>query len=480
VLAGVAAASLFIGCFLLGRLALGNLQRHESPDTMLHASNGNAEQAPVVPRSDEVPNLPPELPPELEPSRPAANDEPADRPALAEKPETDVRLPDFVNNPPRRFLRRTFVSEEALRQQLLHLPEVSITHLGYGPEQLEIMLARATDGVASSAPPVLVTRQAECQGLPFRAGSGCVLDHEAAETLADLSPRLHDLLAKGQPDLLRSALFWDQWKVWLRGAAVPCLVQVLQAEGSEVRTILIDVLSKIDDKRATQALAKRALLDLNPQIREAAARALARRRREDYAPLLLAGLHYPWGPVASHAAEALVFLNDRDSVPYMKKMLTQPEPWLPFPVREGKKEVLVVREVVRINHLSNCMLCHPPTSAGTGLVRGQVPIPGFRVPGDWSHQPLGFGYGEPLDPAPKVFVHADTTFLRPDFSVMQRTRNYFSWPEEQRFDYIVRTRPATAKDVERAAEFKASRQTTEAREAVLFAIRELTSPPLNP
>src|SRR5262249_31438028 len=42
-----------------------------------------------------------------------------------------------------------------------------------------------------------------------------------------------------------------------------------------------------------------------------------------------------------------------------------------------------------------------------------------------------------------LFVRADITFLRQDFSVIQPVANSGKWPGNQRFDYLVRTRAAT-------------------------------------
>ena len=112
----------------------------------------------------------------------------------------------------------------------------------------------------------------------------------------------------------------------------------------------------------------------------------------------------------------------------------------------------MVHDVVRINHLSNCTLCHQ-----------QKPARSVR--------PCRFRYLVP--PATEyyargdVFVRADITYLRQDFSVSHPVKDHGAWPEHQRFDYLVRTRPAT--DADRA------RQPDPAfKEAIQFAIRELT------
>src|SRR5262249_9971584 len=73
-------------------------------------------------------------------------------------------------------------------------------------------------------------------------------------------------------------------------------------------------------------------------------------------------LRYPWAQAAANSAEALVALDDRGAVPELITLLQQPDPALPHPLPGGR---LVVQEVVRARHLTNCILCHPPSPTGT-------------------------------------------------------------------------------------------------------------------
>ena len=254
----------------------------------------------------------------------------------------------------------------------------------------------------------------------------------------------------------------------------------------------------------------RALFDLSPDVREAAIRALKDRPCEEYRQLLLDGLRYPWAPAADHAAEALVALDDRESVLPMAEMLAEPDPTLPlsrafhevdrgliftprfakelplslvaFDEHQGSQrrtallsdpndgrlqaeipvgEVAVVREVVRVNHLRNCLLCHPPSVATTDIVRGLVPSPSEALdsPSDVYNQRKPNG----------IFVRAEVTYLRQDFSIPQPVANPGKWPAHQRYDYVVRTRYATDAERQRIAP-----QTYPQREAVRWAIRELS------
>jgi hypothetical protein len=103
-----------------------------------------------------------------------------------------------------------------------------------------------------------------------------------------------------------------------------------------------------------------------------------------------------------------------------------------------------------------------------------VPVPGQRIPEQYYQESLG------------VFVRADITYLKQDFSVMHPVKDHGDWPYMQRFDYLVRTRELTPAEAEvtrrqlpslavaghaNAPEERSYPQ----REAVLYALRKLTN-----
>jgi hypothetical protein len=423
----------------------------------------------------------------------------------ATAPETEklaeMRLPPF-----KRLDRAT---EDDLRKQLRQLPELALdkvtaAHL-QSEEKREAQQQKHTPG----APPLLTT-QREWQGVPFRKASDCDLNDEEGKTLSSLSASLKSLLEdtnNGRPiEPLRSALLQKKRAEWVRPEAVPCLVQVLQAENARVRLLLVEILSQIDHTKATRALARRAVADLNPEVRRWAAYYLTGRDRQDYEPELMAGLRYPWAAAQAHAAEALGFLKDRDAVPALARMLRQPDPALPFPVRQHGQETFVVREVVRVNHHRNCLLCHRPSLDESDPVRRYVPTPDKPLEGSkyasirevtsidttklfqsgfCSGPGYGFagGYGlgntlvvtyKSEEDTNRTYVRADTTYIRQDFSVTQPVANHGKWPEEQRYDYLVRVRPATPAEIQFAAQKSGARAATSERAAILFALREIT------
>jgi hypothetical protein len=212
------------------------------------------------------------------------------------------------------------------------------------------------------------------------------------------------------------------------------------------------------------ALAQRALFDLSPEVREAALQALQTRNADDVRPVLLAGLRYPWAPVADHAAEALVTLGDQAAIPLLEELAKEPDPRAVIGGAD-KPTLQSVRELVRVNHLTNCFLCHAPATVKTNLVLGRIPVVGKPLP----QTPY---YGSESPPVLIVgnFVRADVTYLKQDFSVPQPVVKAGAWPVEQRHDYVVRTRKPTR--AEQAA-FEANPYEYPQKGAVRFALREL-------
>jgi HEAT repeat protein len=337
-------------------------------------------------------------------------------------------------------------------------------------------------------------------GLPMRMGVDCQLGKEGAESLQILSRKLRNALAaavpkdgidsrpnaaelqrillQGQavvmagksgpalrsgPRHARQELIAPNPAEWSQPEAVPALRQLLMAENRPLRLLLVEMLAQIPGQAAAKSLAQRALFDLSSDVREAAIRALQERPVEDYRAVLLEGFRYPWPAAADHAAEALAALNDRRAIPALVGLLRQDDPAAPFEDPATGKPV--VRELVRINHNANCTLCHAQSTETTDPVRGLVPSFEQPLPGFTSSTQYYEGSSGP-------FVRADVTYLQQDFSVPQPVAQHGPWPVNQRFDYLVRTRRLSTVDT--ALESKAANMACEQREAVLFALRELT------
>ena len=106
-------------------------------------------------------------------------------------------------------------------------------------------------------PVLLVAKRPDLPSMPFRMGHECHLSQEAAANLDTLSKKLRRLLKEtvsgenverfvGAPARVQQGM--------AQGAAVPCLVQIMQAEKTPVRQVLVEVLGKIEDKCTTEAL----------------------------------------------------------------------------------------------------------------------------------------------------------------------------------------------------------------------------------
>jgi hypothetical protein len=406
------------------------------------------------------------------------------------------------------FKRRDLLSADELSRQLVTAPEVDLdTEVGTSERLVEVV----RNGDAVFTHPVFepLLKRADLHGLPLAMGAACRIGKDSAENLDVLSRKLRDHMSKSLPldkrdSRIEATILWQllagEGDEWQQVDALPALVQMLQAENRGVRLLLVRQLSKIKDPAASAALASRAVFDLSADVREAAVMALRDRPREEYRQLLLDGLRYPWAPAADHAAEALVALGDRESIGPLVVMLGEPDPtgstvqafhdvdrseiYTPRFAKESPlslvalterhgsqrrtallteppvREAPVVREVVRINHLRNCLLCHEPSVEATDLVRGFVPSPREPLP------PLVEYYNRERS---GNFVRADVTYLRQDFSIPQPVANNGPWPAYQRYDYVVRTRYATEEESRRLAP-----RTYPQREAVRWALRELS------
>jgi HEAT repeat protein len=399
------------------------------------------------------------------------------------------------------------LTEQELRERLTTAPEVGLTPAELPPLvnswAANFAMDFETRGDVSFGPAVLLRARPDLTALPIRYGRACRIGGKSATELQRLSKRLHGLLdltdpadfqgRRADPAVLRQVLrdeHLGRKPLWLRPEAVPTLMQLLMPEGESLRALLIELLSEIDGRPATVALAQRAVFDLSANVRRQAVDALTRRSLSDARPTFIDALRYPWAPPAEHAAETLVALADRGSVPYLVTLLKEPTPVAPFPVN---KERWAMREVVALRHINNCLTCHPPTFSPGEPVPGAVPnvsitqfVRGSAGPGSGGGGGGGaYGGGGGASSAGRgmtrldlpVFIRADVTYLRQDFSVQQ------SVPLQAaplRFDYMVRTRLLTSKEMRTVRGLTDNLATYPQREAVLHALRELTGQDAGP
>ncbi len=316
----------------------------------------------------------------------------------------------------------------------------------------------------------------DLKGIPFRGVEECKLEGAESKGLQEISREVrrtenevrlvqrryldehqgifgHDRAISG---LLRAKR--DDWKL---PSHVGGLEQTLQVQETPLRKELVDHLARMDSSEATRALARRAVFDLNADVRKKAIDALGSRPLRESRPVLLAAFRNPWRPAAAHAAEAMVALEDRQVVCDLVELLDAGDPAMP---RQNVEQQWVVSELTKVNHLRNCVLCHAPMVERSSLF-GAVPTEGSPLP-------VAYYSGNSRVP----LVRADVTYLKQDFSVMEVLERQDPWPAEQRFDYFVRERPLSEFEIARHSVGKFALQSagTSYRGSVLFALRSLT------
>ena len=359
--------------------------------------------------------------------------------------------------------RHRSTSSHRLRKQIEDVPEVSL----YKTLARSDGIAMATAGKAWRE---VVQARSDLRGLPQRGKAHCRLSSLEAANLQQGAVRLrqHLTAVDGKFSMtLRVHLRADSaYSLWSKTAGVPVLMQMLMAEDEPAREVLIEQLSAMKGSPASVALAQRALYDLDPLLRTKALKALRTRPVDEYRTVLLEGFSYPWAAVADHAAEAVVALNLRETATTLRDLLDRPDPTAPF---EKPGQGMYIREVVKINHLRNCLLCHDASTNPRDPVRGQVP------PTD---EPLG-GRAVYYRPSGGFFVRADVTYIKQDFSVPLSVKNPGEWPIIQRFDFVVRARPVDPDNLKEALVALRRRKPADPvqsahKQALLFALRELT------
>jgi hypothetical protein len=256
-------------------------------------------------------------------------------------------------------------------------------------------------------------------------------------------------------------------------ARMAALTQMLAPESAEMRAGLVKYLTGVPHVEATKALARLAIFSPEDEVRNLAIAALKVRREKDYTDVLVKGLRYPFPAVAKRSADAIARTGRTDLIPELISVLDETDPRLPATKEMGGKKVAVVREMVRVNHHRNCIMCHAPGNPETvsgHAITAEVAVPGQPMPS------LFEGYNRPQS-SPDLMVRLDVTYLRQDFSAMMSVEDAAPWPEMQRFDFLVRERKLTAEEAE---SYRAKLTPKEAgvyspyHRAALAALRDIT------
>jgi hypothetical protein len=318
--------------------------------------------------------------------------------------------------------------------------------------------------------------RADLAGLPFLMGDACrtrgktkkafkevarsmrvETAKEIAASIASLADALKGLEADRKD--LRDGVDYP--------ALIAALSQITGPESHENRIPVARLLGLLPRPQATRELARMAVFSFDRTVREAALEALTLRRERDYAGVLESALRYPWPAVARNAAEAIVKLERTDLTPNLVALLDEPDPRGP---RE-EKGTAFVRELVRVNHHKNCMMCHAPADPANpdeDALIAPIPLPSEPMPTREYYRER---------PATNLLVRIDVTYLRQDFSVMQEVDRAAPWPEMQRFDFVVRKRSLTAAeaaDVRKRLETREPGVLSPYQQAAVNALRKMT------
>lgn len=329
----------------------------------------------------------------------------------------------------------------------------------------------------------LLEHRSDLRGLPFVMGDACRTTGERTKQFAAAVAHVRVALTNtppGQPDA-----FWQQFTglctqmdaarpkgdkalaEHVTLARLAATTQMMAAESGDLRAGLAKYLTAVPHVEATRHLARLALFSPEEDVRAAALDALKVRREKDYTDLLVGGLRYPWPAVARRAADAVAKLERKDLIPELVKVLDEADPRLPKTTAKGT----TVRELVKLNHHRNCLLCHPsgkPGEVPADALLAEVPVQGQPLPSPAQ------GYGRSQ---PELMVRVDVTYLRGDFSLMLPVVDAHPWPDAQRFDFLVRERSLSAAEADR---FEAALTTTEPgvlspyHKAALAALRDIT------
>jgi hypothetical protein len=322
----------------------------------------------------------------------------------------------------------------------------------------------------------LFDSRADLGHMPLARGLDCQASVESARELRRSSKLIREALAplvssgeaitsaKKQQTILATPL-----TVVAAAAEVrpDLLVLMTGGEGDVIRQLVIETLSGGTSPAAVQALAARAVFDPAPGLRRLAARKLKAHAAADARPILLAALQFPWPAAADHAAEALIATDDRGAVPQLVSLLDAPDPARPGLGDDGTP---VVRELVRMNHMRSCQLCHAPSYDASDTIRADVPSSDRPLPPPLSLAAYSNGTGKCGTGRPRITtaVRVDIAYMRPAFSTLLPVENPGPWPKTQRYDFVVRTRSVhTWEDASPSTTFPQ-------KEAVLRALRALT------
>jgi len=247
----------------------------------------------------------------------------------------------------------------------------------------------------------LIRERPDLQGMPFQMGHACRMNGAVSSAFGNAVNLTRDVMRAEDTAIVGpvepASRFFEEYGGQDTGAGVAALTQIFGPEKQKRREGLAKQLASIDHPASTRALARAAVFDFDKDVREAAVQGLKHRTKQEYTDVLVAALSHPWPVAAQNAASAIRRLHRDDLVPQMVAFLAAPDPRDPFEKEVDGKPATVVREMVKVNHHRNCLLCHSPAPANSmpsGFV-GVVPTPGMSFPAPDSGAPYSGSPGTP-------------------------------------------------------------------------------------
>jgi hypothetical protein len=322
----------------------------------------------------------------------------------------------------------------------------------------------------------------DLRGLPYMMGDACRLNPEEAQSFQTAVRAVRtaiDAQVASTSNGNGPRNFWAQFGAHdgptgvNSRSGIAALAQILGPERQDIRSEFVSELALSRHVEAIKTLARLAIFDPAADVRIAAMKALRERPNPAVtAEIFMHGMRYPMADVANRASQAIIALDHKDLVPQLVSLLGEAAPSDPVEAVVDDQKVCTVREMVRINHHRNCLLCHAPAQSGApDSIPALAPTPGQPFP-----QTTREYYGDGIrltGPA----VRADTTYLRQDFSMLMPVADAAPWPEMQRFDFLVRTRVVEGQELARlqqAARERAQAAPAAHQEAAARALRALT------
>ncbi len=470
-----------------------------------------------------IPDAPPAPVPIPPANLPVAQAQPLAVPAPTRftfKIEPNTPVKDLLPAPP----KTTAPAGPVLSDDPAKVPEVQfqarpekITNDGKLTEQaahqlakISHMNAKKTDAFMTA----LLENRSDLAGLPFAMGDDCRTSGERTKQFTMAVNTVRQFLNPGNHEA-----FWTNFMATcnqqdsglgrnkelaehVTRGRIAALMQMLAAESPEYRLGLVKYLTAVPHVEATKALARMAIFSAEEDVRLAAVDSLKVRREKDYTDILVKGLRYPWPAVAKRSADAIARMGRTDLIPELVAVLEESDPRMPTTKEVGGRKVTVVREMVKVNHHRNCMMCHAPAAPGqtgtelilpigNGVTPAGVPnfnptgpVPTAIVSGNMltvevpvEGQPLPLPSQGYRQSSPDLMIRVDVTYLRQDFSMQIAVGDAHPWPELQRFDFLVRERTLTAAEAKTFCEKLTPKEEgvlSPYHRAALAALREVT------